>query len=336
MTPRRDIKRQAKAALKANYWKTLLVAMLLTALVGGNAGLGAAIGGSIGGSAGALAGFHDDSPVYEEAWSEDWDSGWEDETGAGAFEEDEAFFEDESWMTDPDADFEEMWGFEDDADYDDDYEIDPYFTYNPVDTALDMLAEVINNPAEFPALLIAGGIVGGLALLAILISFLTHLLVINPLVVGVYRFLMVNLHERARMGEVGGGFDNGNYKTVIKTMFLRSVKLVLWTLLFIIPGIIKAYEYAAVPFLLAECPEMHTRDVFRASKELMRGNKWRAFVLDLSFIGWHILSLFTLGLLDFFYVVPYQNMTDAAFYQTICREKNGDMVEALPEEAENA
>ena len=75
-----------------------------------------------------------------------------------------------------------------------------------------------------------------------------------------------------------------------------------------------------VPYLLADRPDLTSAEAFAASRELMRGNKWRAFVLQLSFIGWHLLGTLTLGLVDILYVNPYVNLTEAVFYQTLCME----------------
>ncbi len=72
-----------------------------------------------------------------------------------------------------------------------------------------------------------------------------------------------------------------------------------------------------MPYILAAHPDMPTKEVFARSKEMMRGNKWRAFVLDLSFIGWELLSALTLGILHIFYVGPYRNMTNAALYEAL-------------------
>ena len=111
--------------------------------------------------------------------------------------------------------------------------------------------------------------------------------------------------------------DHNNYLEIVKTMFLRDIFTFLWTLLFIIPGIVKAYEYRMIPYLLADDPTMTKDRAFAESRAMMRGNKWRAFVLDLSFLGWHILSVFTLGILELFYVAPYEFMADAALYESL-------------------
>ena len=90
-----------------------------------------------------------------------------------------------------------------------------------------------------------------------------------------------------------------------------------------IPGIIKRYEYRMLPLSSRITPTISKEDAFALSKQMMTGNKWKAFVLDLSFIGWHILSLFTCGLLGIFYVRPYQDSTNAALYEAL---KSGNTV----------
>ena len=132
------------------------------------------------------------------------------------------------------------------------------------------------------------------------------------------------LPKPAEIKELAFGYDHC-YKNSVKTLFLRDLYTVLWSLLFVIPGIIKAYEYRMMPYILADDPTLPTSEVFAQSRAMMKGNKWKAFVLDLSFIGWHILSLFTAGLLSTFYVRPYQLMTNAALYEALKYEgSNGE------------
>ena len=97
-------------------------------------------------------------------------------------------------------------------------------------------------------------------------------------------------------------------------MFLRDLFIGLWSLLFIIPGIIKSYEYRMVAYILADQPELTRKEAFELSRKMMNGNKWNAFVLDLSFIGWGFLAAITFGILGVFYVNPYIQHTDAALY----------------------
>ena len=145
---------------------------------------------------------------------------------------------------------------------------------------------------------------------------LLDVFICNPIEVGCKRFYVRNLNESAQVGNVGFAFDN-NYKNITKTMFFRDLYTILWTLLFIIPGIVKSYEYQMIPYLLADNPQMTKEQAFAESKRMMSGQKWRAFVLDLSFIGWNILSAITLGILGIFYVQPYMDATHAALYEAL-------------------
>lgn len=169
--------------------------------------------------------------------------------------------------------------------------------------------------------MVAAAIAIGILIVVFLVIFVLILLVdvfiINPLEVGCRRFFIRNLNEPAQIGNIGYGFDN-NYRNVAKTMFFRDLFTVLWSLLFIIPGIVKAYEYMMIPYLLADNPQMTKEQAFAESKRMMQGQKWKAFVLDLSFIGWYILSGLTLGILAIFYVSPYVNATHAALYEALC------------------
>lgn len=153
-------------------------------------------------------------------------------------------------------------------------------------------------------------------LIALAIALVLNAFIVNPIEVGCDRFFTRNLNQKANVSEITYGFDN-NYMNVVKTTFFRDLYTILWSLLLIVPGIIKAYEYRMIPYILADHPDMDRKDVFAKSKELMMGQKWKAFVLDLSFIGWEILSLFTARILGMLYVSPYRNMTNAALYERL-------------------
>lgn len=86
--------------------------------------------------------------------------------------------------------------------------------------------------------------------------------------------------------------------------FFRGFFVFLWSLLFVIPGIIASYRYYMTPFILCENPEMTAREAIRESKELMRGNKWRLFCLELSFIGWELLAAAVLWVAVMFLMMP--------------------------------
>lgn len=265
MWTRAELKQKAKMAFKRNYWKTILISLLLALLVSAGAGSSSA---SARGAAGSAASYSSSDSTAENA------GGWVDE-------DDEPFF-------DPD-----MTGGE---------------------TAFAIVCIVI-----FVALFVA-------VILALAILF--DALLINPAMVGTSRFFLLNLNSKAEVKEVGYGFDS-NYKNIATVMFWRDLYIVLWSLLLIIPGIVKSYEYRMIAYLLAENPNMTKDEAFAISRQMMDGQKWKAFVLDLSFIGWKLLSVLTLGILSTFYVRPYKNMTDAALYEAL---KNNGAAAYIPQE----
>ena len=162
-----------------------------------------------------------------------------------------------------------------------------------------------------------------IVLVASAIGIAVDVLLINPVEFGCRNFFKRNLDEPAKLSSLTFAFDK-NYKNAVKTAFFKDLFIWLWSLLFVIPGIIKAYEYRLVPYIFAENPDMKYSDILAESSKLMKGNKWKTFVLDLSFIGWELLSLCTCGLLSVFYVDPYKLQTDAALYEAI---KYGDKKE---------
>ena len=97
---------------------------------------------------------------------------------------------------------------------------------------------------------------------------------------------------------------------------IRNLFIFLWSLLFIIPGIIASYRYSMVPFILADNPNMSAGDAIDESKYLMHGNKWRLFCLQFSFFGWDVLCALTFGILSI-WIVPYKHAALAAFYRSI-------------------
>ena len=102
--------------------------------------------------------------------------------------------------------------------------------------------------------------------------------------------------------------------------FLRTLFTVLWSLLFIIPGIVKGLSYAMTPFILEEHPEMTASETIKASMKLMDGHKMDLFILGLSFIGWSLLACLTMGI-GFLFLNPYINAAYAAFYRSISGQR---------------
>lgn len=136
---------------------------------------------------------------------------------------------------------------------------------------------------------------------------------INVLEVG-----LVNYFVRAEKGDVDVSnifsvFKSNNYLNIVKTMVLRDVFLFLWTLLLIIPGIVKSYEYCFIPYILAENPDLEYKEIFEKTKKMTKGEKLEIFILNLSFFGWYFLGslLFIIGVI---FVVPYHKATEAKLY----------------------
>lgn len=158
-----------------------------------------------------------------------------------------------------------------------------------------------------------------LAAVASIFYIALSIFVYNPLLVGCYRYFILCGRKPAKMGELGFVFSH-SYINVVKIMFFRGLYTFLWSLLFLIPGIVKSYEYRMIPYLLAENPEMDMEEAFSLTKQMMTGDKANAWVLDLSFIGWHLLALFTIGILNIFYVNPYQNLTNVQLYEVLLQK----------------
>ena len=117
--------------------------------------------------------------------------------------------------------------------------------------------------------------------------------------------------------------------------FLRNLFVVLWTLLLIVPGILAEYNYSMASYIMVENPGMSANDCIKASKELMKGNRWRFFCMRFSFIGWILLSVLTCGI-GFLFLDPYIEAANAAFYREICAERNaGVFVEPVATAEEN-
>ncbi len=151
---------------------------------------------------------------------------------------------------------------------------------------------------------------------------LFNVLVLNPLEVGCRHFFSSNSEAKAKVGKIGRGFSPYYWRTV-GAILLRDIYLLLWTFLFIIPGIIKAFSYAMVPYIIAEDDDISPKQAITLSRKMMNGHKWEYFKLHFSFIGWFILSVATCGILGTFYVNPYVFSTDAQFYLALRDEAEG-------------
>lgn len=146
-------------------------------------------------------------------------------------------------------------------------------------------------------------------------SLLFSLLVFFPFQVGASRFFLESRPGyKAPMGKMGYGFTS-NYGNVFLTGLFKWLFTLLWTLLFIIPGIIRSFGYFAVPYILAENPNLNHKRALQLSLQMTEGYKWKLFVLELSFFGWFLLNGITFNILGVFYVTPYYQATLAEAYR---------------------
>lgn len=158
------------------------------------------------------------------------------------------------------------------------------------------------------------GLLAGIATVVILIALVAKVFVGNLLKMGGYRFFILNQTAQPGIGTLLDGFRSGHYVNIVLTMFLRDLFTTLWSLLLVVPGIVKHYEYLMVPYIIAENPAMDYKEAFQISKQMMDGEKMEAFIMDLSFLGWYLLSAVTCGLLAIFYVNSYVQASFAEMY----------------------
>ncbi len=145
------------------------------------------------------------------------------------------------------------------------------------------------------------------------IGLVIKIFLVNPIKLGGVHFFTENIEAGPMpVGAIKSGFQNYGHNFVV--LLLQDVYLTLWFLLLIVPGLIKAYSYRMVPYILAEHPEFSATEVITRSREMMNGHKWQAFKLDLSFLGWILLGALTLGLVNVFWTAPYMESAQAALY----------------------
>lgn len=161
---------------------------------------------------------------------------------------------------------------------------------------------------------------GAAMLFGVVLGICILILVSNVAQVGCNRYFIENREHKTNIGQVFYGFQGGRYTSIVWIMFLKGLYIFLWSLLLWIPGIIKTYSYLMVPYIVAENSGLDKSRVFKISRQMMRGHKWEAFVLGLSFIGWNILGAMTGGIVNLLYVNPYVHATYAEFYSALKAE----------------
>ena len=182
-------------------------------------------------------------------------------------------------------------------------------------TSSQTLTETINlvDPSEMDETMELGAaVVGTIATAMAVVGMAISLFVGNAADVGLAHYFILNTDSKPSFADAFYGFKV-KYLRNIGTLLLVGIKLALWSLLLVVPGIIKSFEYAIIPYILADDPEISSKEAFRKAKEMMMGNKWRLFKLNFSFFGWFVLCVVTCGLGTPF-LLPYVSAANAEFY----------------------
>lgn len=160
----------------------------------------------------------------------------------------------------------------------------------------------------------------GVILVAFVAVLLLTYLVLLPLTVGYY-YTHNQLLMNGETAITGNMFKAGfaRYGHNLWGMVLMAIFTFLWTLLFIIPGIIKSFAYFLTPYILVDNPELSANEAINLSQKMMKGHKFDLFWLELSFIGWMLLGILTLGI-GYIWLMPYMMTATAAFYQDVKAE----------------
>lgn len=179
-------------------------------------------------------------------------------------------------------------------------------------------------PMAAVAALIYSVIAGGLSFIPF-IGNLGSLLVGLPLAYGLAIVMFSVFKNREKDIDFGILFEGfQDYSRIFITKFLQQLYTALWSLLLIVPGIIKGYSYAMTDYILKEEPEMKNNAAIEKSMAMMEGNKMKLFMLDLSFIGWALLCFLTLGI-GFLFLIPYVQSARAAFYEDLKAQQGGNV-----------
>lgn len=179
-------------------------------------------------------------------------------------------------------------------------------------------AEVLASVFSYETLMLMAMLLGILATI-LLIWGIAQFIIGGPITLGYVKF---NLHmvngTRPDFFDLFTQFHRFGEGFLLQ--LLRRIYIFLWTLCLVVPGIIATFSYAMAPYILYENPGMSANDAIGASKQMMEGNRWRLFCLNISFIGWSFLCIFTLGI-GFLWLKPYMEASYAAFYEELKREQ---------------
>ncbi len=140
------------------------------------------------------------------------------------------------------------------------------------------------------------------------------ILIVGPITISMARILInsATTNTDVDLAELLHGFKNDISGNILLG-FMYSLFIFLWSLLFVIPGIIKTYSYSMCFYIKNDNPEKDWKECLNESQIMMYGHRWQLFLLDLSFIGWYIVGALCFGIGTYF-VIPYHQMSYANFY----------------------
>lgn len=138
-----------------------------------------------------------------------------------------------------------------------------------------------------------------------------------PLMMGQMSWFRKSIYAKTELSELFAPYMNGRFWSSVATSALTSLYIFLWSLLFLIPGLIKTYSYSQTMFIKTENPDIPASRAIKLSMAMMEGHKWELFVLHLSFLGWFLLSGITYNILGIVYVFPYYYAALAFAYEEI-------------------
>lgn len=187
-----------------------------------------------------------------------------------------------------------------------------------------------NFGAALAAIFAGVAFISVITLIALAIGFAWQIFLGGPIEAGMSRYFLEARLDRSEFVNLFYSFRKGRYISTVKAMAWRLLFTFLWTLLFIIPGIIKGYAYCMVPYIMADNPAMDYKRALQLSMAMTDGEKGEIFILDLSFIGWYLLGLLACCIGGIF-VVPYDYATKAELY-VVLRQKALDRGLCTPEE----
>lgn len=188
---------------------------------------------------------------------------------------------------------------------------------NSLNALLSNVQDVLRFLQAFNAFAFEHDVLRGALLLAGAAGMICYVVFVkNILIVGERRFILDARLDDAAVNRIFFLYGERAVKNPARVMLLRSVRQFLWSLT-VVGGFVKVYEYRMIPYLLAEQPDLSAKEAFRLSRTLMQGNKWRAFVLDCSFLPWYLLQAVSFGMLGIFFLNPYRLAAEAELYVAV-------------------